>query len=43
VAPDGLATRVFRRQVDSDPVGEIVIYTPASALDGLTTIIAVDM
>jgi hypothetical protein len=29
--------------VNSDPAGEIVIYTPSSALDGVTTIIAVDM
>jgi len=29
--------------VNSDPAGEIVIYTPSSALDGVTTILAVDM
>jgi hypothetical protein len=29
--------------VNSDPAGEIVIYTPSSALDGVTTIIAVDI
>jgi hypothetical protein len=33
----------LRKQVNSDPVGEIVIYTPSSALDGLATIFAVDM
>jgi hypothetical protein len=33
----------LRKQVNSDPVGEIVIYTTSSALDGLATIIAVDM
>jgi hypothetical protein len=29
--------------VNSDPAGEIVIYTPSSALNGVTTILAVDM
>ena len=38
-----LPSREFRKHVNNDPVGEIVIYTPSSALDGLTTIIAVDM
>jgi hypothetical protein len=27
--------------VNSDPAGEIVIYTPSTALDGVTTIVPV--
>jgi hypothetical protein len=33
---------VFRKQINSDPAGEILIYTPNSALDGVTMIFAVD-
>jgi hypothetical protein len=33
----------LRKQVNSDPVGEMVTFTPSSALDALATIIAVDM
>jgi hypothetical protein len=33
----------LRKQVNSDPVGEVVIYVPSRALDGFATIIVVDM